>query len=342
MLDDRTLYELFATREAEAAPGVILGVTSTGIYCRAGCPARMPKFENCRFFATTAAARGAGLRACLRCRPDGRGEADVVDALVAEVAARGRAITEAELRARGLSPSTVRRGFRKRFGQSFAAYQREVRLARGRAALSSGGDALDAQLDAGFASASGFRTAYAKAFAEAPRAGGGEPLRLDWLETPLGRMMVLADSAALHLSEFTDRKALPRQVARVRKLADRAVVLGRTEVTERFAGELADYFSGGLRRFGTPIAMNGTPFQTRVWEGLRALPYATTASYGELAEGIGLPRAVRAAASSNAANALAIIVPCHRIVPKVGGVGGYAGGPVRKSWLLDHEARNAG
>ena len=169
--------------------------------------------------------------------------------------------------------------------------------------------------------------------------GVAEPLRLDRLDTPLGRMMVLADSKALHLAEFTDRKALDRQVARVRRMADRPVTPGRTKVTEAFADELARYFAGELRTFATPVVLHGTAFQLRVWAGLHALPYGATASYAEVAERIGSPRAVRAAASGNAANALAIIVPCHRIVPKAGGVGGYAGGAARKAWLLRHEAK---
>ena len=342
MMDARQAYELFAQRDADAAPGLILAVTSTGVFCRAGCPARLPLFKNCRFFTDVGDAQTAGFRACKRCHPLGRPEDDAVDALVAEIAARDTVISEAELVRRGLVPSTIRRAFQRRFGTSFASYQRERGLARAQAALSAGEAVIDAQLDAGFASSAGFARAYAQAFGTSPSGRREDPLFLDWLDTPLGTMVVLADARALHMSEFVDRKALPRQMARVRTLADRPVVVGRTGVTERFAGEVKDYFAGELQDFATPLALNGTAFQRSVWEGLRALPYGSTASYAELAAGIGKPKAVRAAASSNAANALAIIVPCHRIVPKAGGVGGYAGGPQRKAWLLAHEAKHAG
>ena len=339
MLDDRTAYDLFARRDRDAAPGVILGVTSTGIYCRAGCPARLPKFENCRFFAEAEAARSAGFRACLRCHPDGDPAVEAIDRLVADIDGAEEPLRERALSRYGLSPSTVRRHFKARFGQTFAQYQRERRLARAQAALGGGDSVIAAQVDAGYASASGFRAAYAKAYGISPSGRTERPLHAAWLDTPLGKMLTLADESALHMAEFVDRKRMDRQMARVRKIADRPIVVGRTDVTDRFERELSDYFSGKLTQFTTPIALNGTAFQSRVWEGLRALPYGTTASYADLAADIGSPKAVRAAAGSNAANALAIIVPCHRIVPKGGGVGGYAGGPERKRWLLAHEAK---
>lgn len=340
MLDARAAYDLFATRDPDAAPGLFLAVTSTGIYCRPGCPARLPKFENCRFHASVEAAEAAGFRACLRCHPKGAPEDTAMSRLIADIDGAEESLRERDLAAYGLSPSTVRRQFKTRFGQTFAQYQRERRLARARVALASGDSMIGAQLDAGYGSASGFRTAYAKAFGSAPSGRQVEPLLIDWLDTPLGRMVVLADGGALHMAEFVDRKALPRQMGRVRKLADRPVVVGRNGVIKDFEDELSRYFAGELQAFATPIAFNGTAFQTRVWEGLRALPYGSTASYAELAGNIGSPKAVRAAASSNAANALAIIVPCHRIVPKAGGVGGYAGGAVRKEWLLAHEGKH--
>ena len=116
-------------------------------------------------------------------------------------------------------------------------------------------------------------------------------------------------------------------------------MVGRTAITDKFEEELAAYFAGDLQTFTTPLHTHGTDFQRRVWRGLQTVPYGETRTYAQLASGIGSPRAVRAAASSNAANALALIVPCHRIVPKSGGVGGYAGGPERKRWLLDLERR---
>ena len=341
MLDARSAYDLFARRDPDAAPGLILGVTSTGIFCRAGCPARLPKFENCRFFGDTDSAQAAGFRACLRCHPLGRPEDAAVAALISDVDTAEEPIREADLAARGLSPSTVRRHFRKTFGRTFSQYQRERRLLRANRTLASGEPVIAAQVDAGYASASGFREAYAAAFGTSPSGAPAEPLRMAWLPTPLGDMVVLADATHLHLCEFTDRKALPRQVARIRRLADRPVVLGRTAVSDGFESELGEYFAGTRRSFDTPLRLNGTEFQRHVWEGLRRIPYGTTATYADLAGHIGSPRAVRAAASSNAANALALIVPCHRIVPKAGGVGGYAGGPERKRWLLEHEAKHA-
>ena len=244
-------------------------------------------------------------------------------------------LRERDLATYGLSPATVRRRFLETFGQTLAAYQRERRIARAHATLRAE-PVIMAQVDAGFASASGFREAYAKVFKAAPSGRAAEPLFMDWVDTPLGRMVVVGDDAALHLAEFTDRKALPRQVRRIRTRSDRPILQGSSAMTQRFAGEVAAYFSDRAG-FSVPIALHGTPFQEAVWTALRNIPAGTTATYGDFARDIGSPRAVRAAASSNAANALALVVPCHRVVPKGGGVGGYAGGAERKRWLLRHE-----
>ena len=341
MFDAATAYRMFTDRDPAAA-GVILGVISTGIYCRVGCPARMPKFENCRFLPSPLAAQAEGFRACLRCHPDGEPEDAAFEALLRDAEAFAESgedpIRERDFAARGLSASTVRRRCRERFGESFAAHQRALRLERARRTIAGGESAALAQVDAGYGSASAFREAYAKAYSVSPSGRAAEPLRVAWLPTPLGPLMAVADGRALHMSEFTDRKHLRRQVERVRRLSDRAVVAGRTEVHDWFEGELADYFAGELQAFATPLEPHGTAFQRRVWEGLREIPYGETRSYAELAEGIGSPSAVRAVAGGNAANALAVVVPCHRVVPKEGGVGGYAGGAARKRWLLELES----
>lgn len=88
------------------------------------------------------------------------------------------------------------------------------------------------------------------------------------------------------------------------------------------------------------VAYEGTPFQNEVWRRLRLIPAGETASYGGLAEALGRPGADRAVASANAANPVAIVVPCHRVIAADGSLGGYGGGAERKRWLLRHEARH--
>ena len=338
---DTDRYAVFADKDMRYDGHLFLGVTSTGIFCRPGCPARLPKFENCCFHSSAAEALSAGFRACKRCHPAG-GDTALIKALITLVESEPKIkISNSMLTARGLDPSTARRQFLARFGMSFTDYARARRLALAARTLAKGGSVLDAQLDAGFESASGFRSAYAKVFGTAPTKGSTDPLYIDWIETPMGRMITIADDNALFLLEFTNRKNMRRQFDRLRKVQTRAILPGRTNITEQIEAELGLYFKGALSDFKTPLATSGTDFQRQTWDALQTIPHGETRSYAQLAEMIGKPAAVRAVASANANNGLALIIPCHRVIAKNGGLGGYAGGLPRKRQLLDLEAKEA-
>lgn len=222
---------------------------------------------------------------------------------------------------------------------SFIEYARARRLSFAAKTLAAGGSVLAAQLDAGFESPSGFRSAYAKVFRTAPAKGAATPLYIDWLATPMGRMIAIADETALYLLEFTNRKNMRRQFDRLRKVQNRAILPGRTKITEQIEAELTSYFEGTLSDFKTPLATSGTEFQRLTWSALRRIPHGETRSYAQLAEMIDKPAAVRAVASANANNGLALIIPCHRVIAKNGGLGGYAGGVARKQKLLELESK---
>ena len=320
---DRDIYDAFFARaEPEGALAeVILGVRTTGVFCRSGCPARAPKFENCEFFEGVEAALRAGYRACKRCHPMGE----------------DHAVGEVELRAAGIDPGTARRRFKERLGMSVAEYGRLRRLGLAAQSLAKGESVIEAQLEAGFESPSGFRAAFAKTFGAAPSKGAPDPLFVDWLETPEGRMIVVTDARALYLIEFTDRVRLPRQFQRLRRTHGRAVVPGRTELTDRVREEITAYFEGTLTEFSVAVETSGTEFQSDVWEALRTIPYGETWSYADLAVRVGNEKAVRAVAGANGANGLAIVIPCHRVIASDGGLGGYAGGVERKARLLQLE-----
>ena len=117
---------------------------------------------------------------------------------------------------------------------------------------------------------------------------------------------------------------------------------GADEVLERGRAEIAAYFAGALRDFTVPLAPAGTPFQLRVWEALRAIPFGTTQSYRDVAIRIGQPTATRAVGLANGKNPIAVIVPCHRVIGADGSLTGYGGGLPRKRTLLAHEARACG
>jgi methylated-DNA-[protein]-cysteine S-methyltransferase len=105
------------------------------------------------------------------------------------------------------------------------------------------------------------------------------------------------------------------------------------------ADQLEAYFAGTLTEFTLPLAPAGTPFQRRVWAGLRAIPYGETWSYGQLADKIGSPAAARAVGLANGRNPIAVMIPCHRVIGSDGSLTGYGGGLDRKRYLLDLEAR---
>lgn len=342
MVNTDALYDRFFGSSSGSHSGLFVGVKSTGIFCRQGCPARTPKRENCTFYESANAAVDAGYRACKRCHPLGLpGEASqLIRALVDLVEDDPeRKWREADLRLHGIDPSTARRQFKSRFGMTFSAYARARRMAYASKVLNQGDKVIEAQLTAGYDSPSGFRAAFAKTFGTAPKNGAAEPLLIDWIDTPLGPMIAICDDTHLFLLEFTNRKNMQRQMERLSKTHKRAIVPGRTQITDMIAEELSRYFEGGLKQFQTPLCLTGTDFQKSVWKALQTIPYGTTWSYSDLADKVGNENAVRAVASSNANNGLALIVPCHRVIAKGGGLGGYAGGLDKKSWLLEHERK---
>jgi AraC family transcriptional regulator, regulatory protein of adaptative response / methylated-DNA-[protein]-cysteine methyltransferase len=159
--------------------------------------------------------------------------------------------------------------------------------------------------------------------------------RADWIYTPIGGMVAVADSRGLHLLEFARTARLQPAFARLK-----GIVAGKTAVTRALQDQLVAYFAGRLDRFDLPLCLPAaTPFTTRIWAAVQAVPYGATATYGRLAVATGAPGAARAVGRANGANPLAILVPCHRITGQDGALTGYAGGLWRKEWLLAHEGR---
>lgn len=343
MLNANDCYKIIQNKDMSYAGLFFVGVTSTGIFCRPGCPARVPKFENCTFFKTAAAALSQGFRACKRCHPmslPGEPPSLVRHLITLIEEDLERRWQEDDLKALGIDPSTARRQFKKRFGMTFTQYARARRLGAGQNALSEGDTVIQAQLTAGYASASGFRHAFTERFGQSPKNSAHAPLSIDWLDTPLGTMIAICDESALYLLEFTTRKNIDRQVERLSKVHRRAILPGRTDITAQIEGELSAYFKGELKDFQTPLTTTGTEFQKSVWQALQTIPYGQTWSYATLAQTVGNEKAVRAVASSNGSNGLALIIPCHRVINTGGGLGGYAGGLDAKAWLLEHERKH--
>ena len=337
---DRDRYDILAAHKGRFSDAFFVGVTSTGIFCRLGCPARLPKRENCKFYDSAAEALTAGFRACKRCHPASHaGEASAtLKKLIALIESdTEQRWSESDIKALGIDPSIARRQFKRRFGLTFTQYARARRLGAAAQGLAKGETVINAQLNVGYESASGFRAAFAKTFGAAPAKSNTPPLFIEWMTTPLGPLFAVCDDTHLYMLEFTTRKNIERGFEKLRKVHKRAVIPGRTEITDQIEAELKAYFEGNLTHFKTPLAPTGTDFQNQVWKALQDIPYGESCSYSDLAIAVGNEKAVRAVASSNANNGLALIIPCHRVIAKGGGLGGYAGGLDKKQWLLTHE-----
>ncbi len=345
-LDTREMTTAFVRRDASYDGLFYVGVRTTGIFCRPSCPARKPHPDNRRFFRTVQEAWRAGFVPCKRCRPletSGRVPAWLRPLLERLEQAPEARLTDAELRARALPPARVRRYFRQHFGTTFQAYGRALRLGRALLQLQRGVGVDEAGAECGFTSASGFREAFRRTFGRPP----GSSRMLDVivtsrLESPLGPLEVAASPAGICLLEFADRRALGTQWRVLHRRFGAALVPGRNPHIEQLAAELAEYFGGARREFAVPLVLRGTPFQQRVWQRLREIPYGGILSYEALAREIGHAGAQRAVGRANGDNRLAIVIPCHRVVQKDGALRGYGGGLWRKQYLLDLERRVEG
>ena len=342
--DDDTLFAALIARDPAYDGFAYVGVTTTGIFCRLTCPARKPKRSNVVFFSCRDAAQGAGFRPCLRCKPldPNRPTSGALKELRDRVGAEPeRRWSAADLKALGYDPSTLRRAFQREYGVTFAQYARSQRLGLAVGRLQRGGSVLDAQLDAGYESGSGFREAIGRLIGDAPIRTAARPILVArWLDTPIGAMLAVADETGLHLLEFAERQALPREIARLKERVG-PICFGQSKVIEALDHQLGQYFSGRRATFDVPVVQRGTAFEARVWEALQQVPSGQTRPYGEIARSIGRPDAPRAVARANGANQVAILVPCHRIVGADGSLTGYGGRIWRKQWLLEHERRMA-
>ncbi|HMC75582.1 MAG TPA: methylated-DNA--[protein]-cysteine S-methyltransferase, partial [Vicinamibacterales bacterium] len=251
-------------------------------------------------------------------------------------------LKDQDLRVRGLDPVQVRRTFKRSFGMTFQAYQRACRLGTAMKALHAGAPTIDAGMDAGFESDSGFRDAFARVFGDTPgRARGTALLTATWIESPLGPMLAIAGDEGLELLEFVDRRALETELRELRRTLAGAIVPGDHPILRRAAEQLREYFAGTRQEFDLPLKQRGSVFQMAAWKALCEIPYGETRSYTDMARRVGSPGAVRAIGRVNGQNQIAIVVPCHRVIRADGSLCGYGGGRWRKQWLLDHEKGRA-
>jgi len=339
------MLEAFLGRDPSFDGVFVTGVHTTGIFCRTICSARKPLPENISFFQAPRDALLAGYRPCLRCRPLELVGAPpdwlrpLLDDLERDPSRRW---TDQELRARGLSPERVRRWFKHHHDMTFQAYSRARRLGAALGQVQVGERVSRAAFESGYDSLSGFQQAFRRYFGEAPtRLDGANVVKVERIATPLGPMLVACTEEALCLLEFVDRRMLPNQIKRIGSRMGAVFVPGRTAITREVEAQIAAYFTGTLQNFDVPFELCGTDFQRTVWNALLEIPYGERCSYADIASTVGRPAAVRAVGTANGMNALAIVVPCHRVVGADGRLAGYGGGLWRKQRLLDLEKETA-
>lgn len=336
------MLRAFVDRDPSYVGVFLVGVKTTRIFCRPGCPARTPKPENVEFFATPRDALHAGFRPCKRCRPMDR-EAQTpawVQTLLDRIEERPEVRwRDRDLRGLGVEPERARRFFKQRYGMTFHAFARARRLGLSIQGVRNRQDLFVTGLDHGFESSSGFRDAFVRLFGETPsRIDADKVLAVKWIDTPIGAMLAGASDEALMLLEFVDRRMLETQVRTLQRRLGCVFVPGGNPILAETARELDEYFAGTRREFTMSLRLPGTEFQQQVWGALLEIPYGQTRSYQDLARKLGEPGAMRAVGKANGDNRIAIVVPCHRVIKADGSLCGYGGGLWRKQRLLELEA----
>ncbi len=331
-------WDAFAGRDRNADGRFVVAVRTTGIYCKPSCPARRPKRENVAFFTDGAAARRAGFRSCRRCLPDDISrEVQAVNRAVASIEASEERLSLDDLAARvGYAPHHFQRLFKRILGVSPAAYGRQMRARRLEQSLREEKDVTDAVYAAGY---EGPASAYADSgerLGMTPgarrRGGAGERIRHAVVESALGTMLVAATERGLCRISFDEGEA------ELRAHFPNAELAPPDPAFEELVREVVASVDDPARSCDhLPLDARGTAFQEAVWRALRAIPPGETRTYTQIAAEAGRPRAVRAAGSACGDNALAVLIPCHRVLRGDGSLGGYAYGLERKRRLLERE-----
>lgn len=321
------------------------GVKTTGIFCKPSCTARLPKRENIEFYQTWQEAENKGFRACLRCHPKNLGEVDPQTKTVlkaCELLETEENIALEELsETLKLSPAHLQKTFKEIIGVSPKKYAENLRLSKFKTNLKQGNDIVTAMYESGYGSSSRLYENVSSKLGMTPKTyqKGGKGMKIEYTVTDceLGKMLVAQTEKGVCAVTFgDDEKFLAEKLKSEYPNAE--ISKNQTNLKE-YVETILENLSGKNKRIDLPIDVQATAFQIQVWEELRKIPFGETISYKQLAESLGNPKAVRAVASACAANQVAVVIPCHRVIGSDGSLSGYRWGIERKKQLLETEAR---
>ncbi len=347
MLEEK-YWQAVLTRDNRSDGTFVYGVRSTGIYCNPSCSARRPRREQVVFFPQSEAAEQAGYRACRRCRPQ---EASVYE-LQAEMVQHACRYIETHLEGPltldalgkevSVSPYHLQRVFKRIMGITPRQYAQAYRLGQLKQQLKEGETVTTALYNTGYSSSSRLYEQAPARLGMTPAAyrRGGKSMHIGYtiVDCPLGRLLIAATEKGICSICLGDSDA-DLETALFNEYPAAEIQRDGVELSQ-WVNMLLKHLNGQQPRLELPIDVQATAFQWRVWESLRAIPYGSTRSYGEIAQELGDPKAARAVARACATNPVAIVVPCHRVVREDGSLGGYRWGLERKRRLLAQESMN--
>ncbi len=326
----------------------VFAVSSTGVYCRPSCAAKRPRRENVTFYLTPEQAERAGYRACLRCRPRAVSADPQLDRVREICRYIERNLDEPmtlQRLARAFQQSAfhLQRTFKSVLGVTPRAYADSCRMNQLKRNLQAGHAVTRAMYDAGYSSSSRLYERTSSQLGMTPdkyrRGAIATRIRYTLADSPLGQILIAATEKGLCAIQFGDSEDQLEQGLRhefpfaQHRRDDDGLRIWKETLLARLRGQKLNS--------ALPLDIQATAFQRRVWEYLQSIPYGSTRSYSQVANGIGDPNATRAVAQACSSNRLAVAIPCHRVIRQDGELGGYRWGITRKEKLLALENEQA-
>lgn len=344
-METEICWQAVQTNDARFDGAFVLGVKTTGIYCKPSCRARLPKRENVDFYPSPRDAERFGFRACKRCKPQTATSADPSVEKVLRACAiidSNDVVTLDQLSAGvGLSTFHLQRSFKEIIGVSPKKYAEAKRMERFKNELREGSDVTTAMYDAGFGSSSRLYEKASEGLGMTPATykKGGAGMKINYVitDSELGKLLVARTKRGICSVTFGDDEVSMR-VALENEFPNAEISLD-SEGLKNAVDAITKYIAGKNRRLILPLDLQATAFQLQVWDFLRQIPYGETRSYMEVAEALGDKKKVRAVAQACAKNRVAMVIPCHRVVASNGKLSGYRWGVERKRKLLEKEGK---